>query len=170
MDGLLLLVGLIAFVALVTSPIFDMYSKRLCVICLAVVAVCLVAQIPFQKACNMPRQIVVKSEYQIVAVKDGTETEGNVHGYRYYRSVSISGVQYYYYMINTDKGLKQYKVSGAYIIETDETPHITTMEYEFVDDNWLRSITAISCYELKDEYYIYVPRGTVVKDFEIDME
>ena len=82
-------------------------------------------------------------------------------------SGSIEEVDYYFFYVNTIKGMARIKrpVNDCYIIETDNRrPEIVGIKYIHDDKDkffkvWFEDVVT--------EYKIYVPKGTIVKDFRV---
>lgn len=104
----------------------------------------------------------VESNSEIIALTDNTQTY-------IYRSVDSSNNIRYNYMIETNRGYLTQSIMAnrAYIIETnDKTPSVEThrviYKSEFLRKHFFNDNTRY--------YYIYVPEGTIVGGFNIDLQ
>ena len=117
---------------------------------------------------HLPAQHVDSTE--ILALRDGTNINGTVHGHIFCTSGYVNEEPVYTVLINTDRGMqtKTYKASKTYIQFTDEAPRVETCVNEatgfwnfFCGDGILDTV----------EYIIYIPADSeVVSDYVIDLE
>jgi hypothetical protein len=80
----------------------------------------------------------------------------------------INNNDYYYYVVETDKGHKIDKVSinNCYIRYTDDNPRIEEYRGRAFKD-WVMWIYAMPS---KHYYIVYVPKNTIVTDYCIDLK
>ena len=100
---------------------------------------------------------------EIQALKDNNSIEGRF----YLGNGHIGEEQYYYYIVNTEKGYKTEKVksNNAYVVYNDK-PYVE--KYEAVSfKHWYTYIYAIPA---TSYYVLYVPEGTITNEFNIDLE
>lgn len=104
----------------------------------------------------------IESNNEIIALADNSQTY-------LYRSADKNNNIRYNYMIKTERGYltKSVLANRAYIIETDDrTPsvetHQITYKSEFLRKHFFNDNTPY--------YYIYVPKGTVIGGFTIDLQ
>lgn len=127
----------------------------------------------------------------IYALKDNVSQSGSY----FLGTGSVGGKTYYYYYELSDDGYKYSKISpedyNIYLnpCNENETPHIDTLyKYGITrindDDYWLVSLKALfnredysvgtvvkmKKYSLFKQYKIYVPDGSIVNDYKIDLE
>ena len=105
----------------------------------------------------------IESNNEIVALADNTQAS------YLYRSVDRNNNIKYNYMIETNRGYLTQSIMAnrAYIIETnDKTPNVET-HHVIYKSEFLRKhfFNANARY-----YYIYVPEGTIVGGFNIDLQ
>lgn len=125
---------------------------------LFIIISCYFSNMPY-KYSNEPCSI----EY-IVALKDNSEINGKFSGGRYYIRGYINEKSYYSYMVKLNNG-------G---MVANKVPSDSTIIYE-VDENfrvewWVKSKNWLGC---KDEVYywkIYIPKGSIITDYSIDLE
>ncbi len=105
----------------------------------------------------------IESNNEIIALTDNTQAS------YLYRSVDRNNNIKYNYMIETDRGYLTQSIMAnrAYIIETDDkTPSVEThrviYKSEFLREHFFNDNTRY--------YYIYVPEGTIVGGFNIDLQ
>lgn len=102
---------------------------------------------------------------EIVALSDNVGLEGQIYLRRGYIKDKLS----YYYIIDTEFGLKADSVSAdkCYIKYTNDKPYIVTYK-ETVKNDFVRWVFGdIS----NTQYTIYLPEGSVITDYyEIDLE
>ena len=116
-----------------------------------------------------PHCTVIEST-EIIAMHDGSETNGRFGGSIFCASGTIDEEPVYKVLLMTEKGLqtKTYKASETYVQFTDKEPRVEKCNIEaigfwnlFCGDGFLD----------KYEYIIYIPEGsTVVNDFVLDLE
>ena len=110
-------------------------------------------------------------EFEITALNDNHEMYLRAHLF----SSDGDTESRYYFMRPWGKGLKEGYVlaSESIIIETnDETPHIEHYAINTIDAEkhpWM-SFLCLLFDEGEDEYYIYVPKGSVTTDYSIGLE
>lgn len=103
---------------------------------------------------------------EITAMKDNSRTNGSF----YLFGGTVSEKDYYYYMMETDEGLKRNKVDVEYsmINEVEGNPKVEIYKSQYMNAiiRWYFGETSP-----KDAKYVfYVPSGTVTPQFEVDME
>ena len=105
----------------------------------------------------------IESNNEIIALTDNTQTA------YLYRSVDSNNNIKYNYMIETDRGYLTQSIMAnrAYIIETnDKIPSVEThrviYKSEFLRKHFFNDNARY--------YYIYVPEGTIVGGFNIDLQ
>lgn len=109
-------------------------------------------------------------EIPLQALKDGSQSEGSF----FLGSGTVEGSEYYFFVKETDRGMKRDKVNAdyVYIIEDeDEEPRMevytnipaTAFGKFMFDDGVIGS-------EEDRTYSIIVPNGTVTNEFSIDLE
>lgn len=102
---------------------------------------------------------------KITALKDNISSEGRF----FLASATINDTPYYYYVVQTDRGLKQKKINveKTYIHYTKDDFRVET--YEGVSfKNWYTYIWA--SVPTAEYYDIYIPEGSVTTEFNIDLE
>jgi hypothetical protein len=107
---------------------------------------------------------VKTNDTKIIALHGGVSTDGCF----YITSGRVGDDLYYYYAVETQFGYKTERVKAgvAYIKYTDEEPHIEEYAQEFVNEaSYMFGIPMGS-----NQYIIYCPEGTIITDFEIDLE
>lgn len=82
-------------------------------------------------------------------------------------SGSIEEKEYYFFYVNTVKGMRKMKlpIDKTYIIETDDRRPEAVEIQEWVDDKDLFFKDLIGY--TTDHYKLYVPKGTVIRDFKV---
>lgn len=105
-----------------------------------------------------------KSSQEIISLKDNM----NIRGSAYLFGGHIDEDLYYFYAKETEQGYitDKVKASRCYINYTNETPRIESYEATGFK-TWTTWIYAIPAYH---HYSIYVPDGTIVTDYEINLE
>jgi len=102
------------------------------------------------------------NETYIESLSVGSESKGDF----FLGSGSIEGVSYYYYYTRNSIGYSRQKVKSndTYIVETDKRrPSLVTVNVEYKDeDKFFKVIFEKSSYKV-----LYVPKGTIVKEFKI---
>lgn len=101
----------------------------------------------------------------ITALKDNISSEGHF----FLASATIKDKPYYYYVVKTNRGLKQKKINAekTYIHYTKDDFRVET--YEGVSfKNWYTYIWA--SFPTSEYYDIYIPEGSVTSEFNIDLE
>jgi len=89
-------------------------------------------------------------------------------------SGTVNEKSYYYYMANTDKGYMMSKVEAttpAYIKEDCESkPFIEFTRYNCTKQNWFSKLLFEKEFFNEDrEVVIHVPKGTVIKNYTVDI-
>jgi hypothetical protein len=106
------------------------------------------------------------SEQKIYALKDNSQTNGSF----FLGSGTIDEEQYFFYVIDTEKGkrIEKQLADESYVVETNnETPKVVTYERRY------KSAFARFMYGDTNgnyEYRFYVPKNTITTDFTIDLE
>lgn len=108
-----------------------------------------------------------KSEtYEISAIKDNS----NVSGRSYLGTGYVNESQYYFYILETEKGKKMNKVhiGDAYLNEGDYTPYVDVYDYKYKSKfaQWLYGKNKYDDYE----FVFFIPEDTVTTEFNVDME
>lgn len=106
----------------------------------------------------------VISDTKIIALKDNQ----NVSGGFYILGGYVDEDLYYYYAEETEFGYKTEKIdaSDAYIKYTDDEAHIEKLRGEFAND--IAYLFGIPMCDHR--YIIYCPEGTVINEFNVDLE
>lgn len=114
------------------------------------------------------KEMEFSHKINITALKDNSNIEGS--GY-YLGGRNINEQQYYYFMMNTSKGERMFKVktNKAYINEGDYEPHVMVYD-EVLKGKIARLIWGSKVYDDEAEFVFYVPNKTITNEFEIDME
>lgn len=111
------------------------------------------------------QNIQLSETEKITALKDNISSEGHF----FLASATIKDKPYYYYVVQTDRGLKQKKINAeqTYIHYTKEDFRVET--YEGVSfKHWYTYIWASN--PMAEYYDIYIPKGSVTTEFNIDLE
>lgn len=116
---------------------------------------------------NLPTKEVLKEEYELHAIVDNSEITGSF----FLGCGSVGEDKYYSYIIETERGktvetLKIDGINDIYFKDTVETPMLKYYESELEKDwwNWF-SISA------GDNYYVFhIPEGSIIEDYQIDLE
>jgi hypothetical protein len=178
--GILTVIIFIAF--LLDEPwntsLFDVVGKFLGSFILgaliSVLSVGLITHLKRQSFDRVTEERVV-SEVELVALKDNRDIKGSGGMMLFIGSMQIDQNPYYYFMINTEHGMKMEKISvnDAYIKEGDYKPKYV----EYKEHSWIHPKYKDSWYYVDDvdvsyhsRYVLYVPTGTVDKSMEIDLE
>lgn len=108
----------------------------------------------------------VRSEPQVLsAFKDSTEVAGSF----FLGSGTIDGDPVYKYVVkNEQTGEVQIKTideSSVRLFETDEAPRVVTT-YTQANSPWI----ILGSFTYNTEYEIYIPKGSVISEFEVDLE
>lgn len=122
---------------------------------------------------------VIYEEYSICALIDNSNTEISAKGGFFlgcgtYVAEGKSDL-YYHYFVKTDEGIlyKSIKASNAYVNEIEKgTPRIVihTKNIYFPKSNFMRDWLAIDKLEVDvGKSVIYIPKGTIKYDYNIDM-
>lgn len=119
----------------------------------------------------VPTKTVIGWENKIVAMQDSSSYVVSRH--------SVDQIDRYYYMVDYGDYTKSHWVNQRYsrIIQTEDSPKIVTYIQERQTTNWfLKDLNRILEFmdfddlNLPKRYDFYVPRGTVVSEFKIDLE
>lgn len=100
--------------------------------------------------------------HELVALKDNS----NVYGSTFVGTGSFEGALYYFVMVDEEKGLrmKKFKAEDVILVEGTDRPRVEQESWP-LELNWLyMRIDHIG------DTYIHVPKNTVTKSFEIDLE
>lgn len=111
------------------------------------------------------QNIQLSQTEKITALKDNISSEGRF----FLASATINDTPYYYYVVQTDRGLKQKKINAenTYIHYTKDDFRVET--YEGVSfKNWYTYIWA--SFPSAEYYNIYIPEGSVTSEFNVDLE
>lgn len=135
-----------------------------------VVAVC-ISGYAYQ---HWPQEEYLAYTIPIAAMKDATAINGRIGG-SFIRSGYINQEIVYRYMVKTDKGLSQETIKGkVYINYTDGPPHIEVINKRYSEEKARNLVELFLLNDYPAMYYVsynvYVPEGSVVQEFEIDME
>lgn len=115
---------------------------------------------------------LAKSRIDISAMSDGT----SMYGHFFLGSGTIKDVQYYYYYELLDNGgFKQNKVtvSNTVIFESEDTTgYMVTFTYVLPDNHWAKGwiVDGCDCSSEKDTYEFHIPKGSVQREFKLDLE
>ena len=118
---------------------------------------------------SIAETVPVESTSQtLVAIQDNQDIEG--HGSFISRSVETNG--YYYYLVETEKGIKLNKQStnSSYIkyLEEGETPYVEILTFDYKNKK-LNEIFWGPCIK-NDEYIIHIPKASVISEYKIDLQ
>lgn len=124
----------------------------------------------FIYGCTLPRdKVIVEEEIKIIAMKDNSNISGNFAGGMFLVSGRVGEETYYHYMKETNAGYIMEKVPAdvSYIIETDEEPKIITKREEYSDEKSRKLL--INHFDNFSATF-YVPFGTIVQRYQVDLE
>ena len=118
---------------------------------------------------NIAETVPVESTTQeLVAIQDNRDIEG--HGSFISRSVETNN--YYYYLTETEKGIKLNKqlTNSSYIkyLEEEETPYIEIFTFDYKNKK-LNEIFWGPCVK-NDEYIFHIPKDSVITEYKIDLQ
>lgn len=102
---------------------------------------------------------------EIVALNDSTGVSGRIG---FLGSGYVSEDLYYYYMKNTSKGYKASKIrADATYVKYSEDPHIEIYSVTGFKNKlyYLIGVPFTDCY-----YIAYVPEGSIIENYRIDLE
>jgi len=108
----------------------------------------------------------ITSVKNIISLKDNIDIEGRGG---FLRGTTIENELYYYYMVETENGYTFEKINAdnTYIKYSDNNFRIETKSYLTFDNPVLYWFaTPVKA----PEYIIYIPEGSIVYDYEIDLE
>lgn len=104
----------------------------------------------------------------LVAMQDNRDIEG--HGSFISRSVETNS--YYYYLTETEKGIKLNKQStnSSYIkyLEEGETPYVEILTFDYKNKK-LNEIFWGPCVK-NDEYVFHIPKDSIISEYKIDLQ
>ncbi|WP_211747905.1 hypothetical protein [Paenibacillus sp. Marseille-Q4541] len=127
----------------------------------------------FIQAANnwIPTKTVYGWENKIVAMSDSSSYVVSRH--------SVDRIDRYYYMVDYGDYSKSHWVNQNYsrIIQTEDIPKVVTYIQERQATNWflkdMNKVLKLVGYDdlnLPKRYDFYVPKGTVISEYKIDME
>ena len=104
-------------------------------------------------------------EYQLQALNDNVRVGGQF----YLGTGTFSDEPKYYVMIKSDTGYKMetYKINEATLIYTQTEPRIEQYELYFTNP-WVRFFCGDT--SVNDYYKIYVPEGSILNTYQVDLE
>lgn len=108
----------------------------------------------------------ITSVKNIISLKDNIDIEGRGG---FLRGTTIENELYYYYMVETENGYTFEKIdaNNTYIKYSDDNFRIETKSYLTFDNPVLYWFAL----PIKDsETIIYIPEGSIIYDYEIDLE
>lgn len=110
-------------------------------------------------------EIRLCNEYQLQALNDNV----GVGGQFYLGTGTFSDEPKYYVMIKSDTGYKMetYKINEATLIYTQAEPRIEQYELYFTNP-WVRFFCGDT--SVNDYYKIYVPEGSILNTYQVDLE
>jgi hypothetical protein len=115
-------------------------------------------------ATNPPKEYVKYETAQIIALKDNE----NINGRCYLMGGYVDEDLYYSYALQTENGIKIDKVNASegYIVYSNEKPKIEKYKVKRFK-HWYSYLYSIP---MGEYYNIYVPKGTVTNEYEVDLE
>lgn len=118
---------------------------------------------------NIAETVSVKSTTQeLIAIQDNRDIEG--HGSFISRSVETNS--YYYYLTETEKGIKLNKQStnSSYIkyLEEGETPYVEIFTFDYKNKK-LNEIFWGPCVK-NDEYIFHIPKDSIIIEYKINLQ
>ena len=146
---------------------FDLYHP-ITMIAMTLVAF-LVLLLTSSASSNTAETVPVESTTQeLIAIQDNRDIEGR--GSFISRSVETNG--YYYYLVETEKGIKLNKQStnSSYIkyLEEGETPYVEILTFDYKNKK-LNEIFWGPCVK-NDEYIFHIPKDSVITEYKIDLQ
>lgn len=110
-------------------------------------------------------EIRMCNEYQLQALNDNI----GVGGRFYLGTGTFSDEPKYYAMIESDTGYKMetYKINEVILIYTQTEPRIEQYELYFTNP-WVRFFCGDT--SVNDYYKIYVPEGSILNTYQVDLE
>jgi len=121
------------------------------------------AFIGFCFACVLPSYYVVeKSIFDLESIQDGSKMQGQF----FLGSGYINEQMHYSFYLNEEKGYKLYSISSndAHIRYTNNKPKLEMLEEKKSN----AFINNFSLCELKTNYIIYVPKGSILQNYDLD--
>lgn len=105
----------------------------------------------------------VVEDVDIYALQDNIATEGSF----FLGSGHVDGELKYFYVEKTDIGytVKHVDADQTYIKYTSDRCHIERYTYTY--NNWLVNLIAVP---LTDRYIIYIPEGSIVNNYTVDLK
>lgn len=105
----------------------------------------------------------LSEDIEIYALQDNITTDGSF----FLGSGHIDDELKYFYVEKTDLGytIKNVDADQAYIQYTSDRCHIEKQSYTF--NNWFVRLIAIP---LNDRYVIYIPEGSIVNNYSVDLK
>lgn len=105
----------------------------------------------------------VTEDIDIYALQDNITTDGSF----FLGSGHIDDELKYFYVAKTELGytVKNIDADQAYIQYTDGRCHIEKQSYTF--DNWFVRLITVP---LTDRYIIYIPEGSIVNNYSVDLK
>lgn len=116
-------------------------------------------------------------EWTLVSLQDNSQLSGQLYGRTFYVRASIDTIERYtfYYKLENG-GYKNGKVDAEHttIFEQDScTPHIVqhTVTFQNKMPKWLHNTLAFGFgNEQYDTFELYIPKGSLVQDFTLDLK
>lgn len=111
---------------------------------------------------------VESTTQELIAIQDNQDIEGRGS----FISRSIETNSYYYYLVETERGIRLSKQStnSSYIkyLEEGETPYVKILTFEYKNKE-LNEIFWGPCVK-NDEYIFYIPKDSVITEYKIDLQ
>lgn len=114
-----------------------------------------------------PAEMVeVESTIELYAVNDYI----GEHGRFYLGSGHIDNDEYYYYVVKTEDGgfiTKKIESDMAVLYYTEDEPKIEVCRYKFT--NPIHNFLSFGVCQTERKYKIYIPEGTIIHDYKVDL-
>lgn len=111
---------------------------------------------------------VESTTQELVAIQDNRD----IKGYGSFISRSVETNSYYYYLTETEKGIKLNKQStnSSYIkyLEEGETPYVEIFTFDYKNKK-LNEIFWGPCVK-NNEYIFHIPKDSVITEYKIDLQ
>ena len=118
---------------------------------------------------NIAETVPVESTTQtLVAIQDNRDIEGRGS----FISRSVETNSYYYYLVETEKGIQLNKqlTNSSYIkyLEEGETPYVEIFTFDYKNKK-LNEIFWGPCVK-NDEYVFHIPKDSIISEYKIDLQ
>ena len=118
---------------------------------------------------NIAETVPVESTTQeLIAIQDNRDIEGRGS----FISRSVETNNYYYYLVETEKGIQLNKQltnsSCIKYLEEGETPYVETLTFDYKNKK-LNEIFWGPCIK-NDEYIFHIPKDSVITEYKIDLQ